>query len=439
MRTTSVAAAAVTLLVMACAPAIQGNAASIARLERQRAAHPNSEEAIRSLGIAYFKAKRFPEAHTLLQQAATMDPKDGVAALFLGLTAESQNDLATARTAYSTYLQVGRTRRVRAQLEARLAVLQRKQLEADLKKAIANEQQLASVPGSPRTVAVLPFSFSGPDTTLEPLERGFAELLTTDLSRSPALTVLDRARVQALLDELKLQQSGVTAEGTGVRAGRILRAGRLVRGALLQQGEQLRTDALVIDVPTTSTAGQAEDNRAIDQLFTMEKNIALDLFNALGITLTTAQRNAIEQRPTRSLAAFLAYSRGLELEDRGDYAGANLFYHEALRIDPNFGSAQQKAQSSQQLKSGTQVSATTVENSLKGTSEGDAVQLASGGNTGTSTAEQTAQGLVPSTAGDATAGPPSAAPKDPLEAFGGDQLTLSRIWATIPNPIKPQE
>jgi len=403
MRTTTLAAVGLTTLVMACAPVVQSSADAINRLERERAANATSESAARSLGIAYFKANRLPEARSILEQATTMDEKDGVAALYLGLTAEAENDLPAAKTAYTKYLKVGRTRGVRRQLEARLAVIQRKELELASKAAIADEQQLASVPGSPSTVAVLPFSFSGPDTSLKPLERGFAELLTTDLSVSNKLTVLDRARIQALLDEIKLQQSGATDENSGVRAGKMLSAGRLVRGSLLQEGNQLRTDALVIDVSTTSTAGEAADNRALDQLFTMEKNVALELFTTLGVTLTTTQRNAIEQRPTKSLAAFLSYSRGLELEDRGEYDAANRLYQQAVRIDPGFNKAQQKVQQTQAVIAGNQVSASTVEVSLRGTSEGAEVQAATGApTTPTSTAQTTAAGLNPSTAGNAT-------------------------------------
>src|SRR5213080_5130757 len=93
----------------------------------------------------------------------------------------------------------------------------------------------------------------------------------------------------------------------------------LVQRSILQQGPQLRVDAAVIEVPTTRVAGSTNDDRALDQLLTLEKNIALGLFQQLGVTLTTAERNAIEQRPTRSLAAFLAYSRGLLSEDEGRF------------------------------------------------------------------------------------------------------------------------
>src|SRR5690348_15869751 len=99
-----------------------------------------------------------------------------------------------------------------------------------------------------------------------------------------------------------------------MRAGKILQAGRLVQGAILQQNQQLRVDAAVIDVPTTRVAGATNDDVALDQFLTLEKNIALGLFQQLGITLTTASCHDIDHRPICSLAASVAYSRGLLLD-----------------------------------------------------------------------------------------------------------------------------
>src|SRR6476659_2878529 len=219
-----------------------------------------------------------------------------------------------------------------------VAALNRRQLADDARQAIERERTLGAVAGPPTTVAVLPLRFSGSDSSLRPLERGFAELLTTDLSRSSKLTVVERARIQTLLDELALQRSGQTDASTNVRAGRLLRAGRVVQGSILQVGgSELRVDAAVLDVPTTEVRGTTSGEDQLDQLFDLEKRIALGLFNQLGVTLTVAERNAIEQRPTRALAAFLAYSRGLTAEDDGRFDDAGRFYRDAIRLDPGFG------------------------------------------------------------------------------------------------------
>jgi len=434
----AVAAVFAGAVASACATTISGSAESITRLEHARAANPTSEEAARNLGIAYFKAGRYPDARTALQQAVSMNANDGVAALYLGMTAEAQNDLPAARTAYTSYLSVGKTRGAKKQITERLALLARKENEAAAKKAIAEEQRLSTTPGSPNTVAVLPFSFNGADTSLKPLERGFAELVTTDLSRSPNLTVVERERLQALLDEMALQQSGVAA-GSGVRAGKILQAGRLVGGNISQTGQnQLTASAFVTNVQTAQNIGRgATDQQAVDQLFTLEKNIVFGVFNDLGVTLTTAQRNAIEQRPTRSLQAFLAYSRGLELEDQGRFDDAARFFDNAARIDPSFGAAVQKGQEARNISAGAQVNSSTVESSLRGTSEGAAVSEATGASMGASAgggAGSIADGLNPSVAGGATSGQGSTSTqpmKDPSSATASDNPTTKTAKVTI--------
>jgi TolB-like protein len=406
----------------------------LARLEQARIEHPNSAPTLRSLGVAYYKAQRLDDARTTFDDATTLDPEDGVAALYLGLTAEAQGDLPAARAAYSTYLRVGRTDRVRSQLASRLAALSRKELEAASREAVANEARIGSVPGSPNTIAVLPFDFTGTDSTLKPLERGFAELLTTDLSRSPRLALVERVRVQSLLDELALQRGRSIDPATRGRAGRLLRAGRIVRGSIVQQGSRLRADALVVDVPTSKLTAQSGGDRELDELLTLETNIALDLLEKLGVTLTTAERDAVERRPTRSIAAFLAYSRGLELSDRGRFDEANRFFGEALRLDPAFEAAKQQARTSESILVGGKVNSASIEINLRGTPEGRAVAAAARGiaapifDPAGGIAHVTVSSLNPSAAGNATesasggrgAGKPT---KDPASGTGADNVT----------------
>src|SRR5207237_9708645 len=133
---------------------------------------------------------------------------------------------------------------------------------------------------------------------------------------------------QALVDESALQQCGATDSSTNVRAGKIIQAGRIVNGQIVQNAERLRVDAAIVNTQTSSVAGGAANENTLEQLFSIEKAIVLQLFDSLGVRLTTAERNAIEQRPTRSMQAFLAYSRGLKLEDQRRYDHARRSYQD---------------------------------------------------------------------------------------------------------------
>ena len=437
----------------ACATGGMTAGESVSKLEQQQKSSPSSAAVNRSLGIAYYKASRYQDARTSLETATRFDPKDGTTALYLGLSAEELGDVPAAKSAYSSYIQYGRTSRVRSQLQSRLAALTRKEIAADAKAAVRQEARLAGQPASPSVIAVMPLRFSGPDSSLRPLERGFADLLTTDLARSSQLTLVERSRMQALLDEIHLQKSGATDAASNVRAGKLVRAGRVVQGSLNQVGAfDLRADAAVVDVSTSQIRGTANASDQLEAVFNLEKKLALDLFTQLGVSLSPAERNTIEQRPTRSMQAFLAYSRGLTAEDEGRYDDAGRFFNEAVRVDPGFQSAQQKSQAVRQVSAGATVTAASVEVSLKGTAEGAVVTAATQGNapSGTtttaglgSTVQTTAGDLNPSATAAATGAaasggsilsPPGS--KDPVSAgTGSDNPTgTARVTIVVKRP-----
>lgn len=376
----AIAALALPALLAPAAAHGQQQGAAIARLEQSRDRNPASAATLRALGVAYYKAGRWAEARTVLTKARELAPKDGVVALYLGMAAEQQGDLATAREAYTSYLTVGRTSRTRTQLRARLAALTRQEIALAARASIANEAALASEPGAPTTIAVLPLRFTGADSSLIPLERGLAELLVTDLSRSAKLTILERERVQALVSELQLAGTPAADPSVAPRSGRLLRAGRIVQGAILQLPNRgLDVNASVVDVPTSAVASSIQETDRLDALFALEKKVALRLFDALGVTLTPAERAQVDERPTRSMAAFLAYSAGLVAEDAGRLEEAQRLYESAARQDPAFRAAMQRQARVEAARLGGQLSTAQVEASIAGTSEGAVVASAERG------------------------------------------------------------
>jgi TolB-like protein len=395
----ALAGAALTALA-ACAAGPRPDA--IPRLERTATAQPNDPGAARGLGIAYYKAGRFADARRQLERAVRLDAKDGTSALYLGLTDEQLHDIPAAKSAYTAYVKYGKTAKIKTQIQARLAALTRQELQLAARAAVQQEQQISAQPTSRKTVAVLPLRFVGSDTTLQPLERGLAELVTTDLARSHELTVVERARMQAIVDEMKLQSSGQTDSSTNVRAGRIIAAGSVVNGQIAQTEQRLRVDAAIINTSTSQLAGGAENENTLEQLFAIEKSIVLQLFDSLGVRLTSAERDSFQLRPTRSLQAFLAYSRGLRLEDQGQYDDAARSFQQAARIDPGFSQAITHASQSASIAQGSTMTTASIETSLQGTAEGQQADQSANGTTGSGTAGTAANEVNPSQSQGAT-------------------------------------
>lgn len=379
MRHTRFVFVAFLLAVAAPAAAAQGSDA-VARLEARRDANPRNVAALRALGVAYFKAERFADARSVLDQARQLDPRDGVSALYAGLAAERLEDYTGAKLAYNDYLRNGRSRRTRTDIQRRLVALARVEVVAAAKVAVANEATLAQEPSDPQTIAVPPFKFSGPDAeTLAPLERGFAELMITDLSRSAQLTVVERDRMQAIADEIRLGASDRVDAASAVRAGKLIRAGRLVNGSLVQAGQQLTVESNVIDVATSQLAEPVSATNQLDNFFVLQKQLVFRVFEQLGVTLTPAERQLVDRQATTNFNAFLSYSRGLMASDDGRFEDAARYFQEARSLDPGFGAAGVRFQAAQQAALGAEVSAASVEGGLSG-SESEVVSSATTGD-----------------------------------------------------------
>lgn len=354
----------------------------LARLEQAVQLAPQSAAALRALGIAYHERGRDAEAREVLARAQGLAPEDGTVALFLGLSAERQGDYAAARAAYTTYVKVGRTKKVRQQLEQRLHALARLEMAAEARVAVAREAELGTAAGPTTTVAVLPFAFHGSDTTLQPLARALSELLAIDLGAVKALTVVERLQMTALLDELALQRSGAVDTASAVRAGRLARAGSLVQGAVTQlDGGSVRADAAVVNVATTGDMGTARESDELDAIFAMEKRLARGVIAALGVRLTAEEQARLAESPTRNLKAFLHFGAGLMAEDGGRLDAAEDHYRHAVRLDPGFGLARQRSAAAASARQGASVSSATVRASLQGSAEGAVVTAAANGET----------------------------------------------------------
>jgi TolB-like protein len=223
-------------------------------------------------------------------------------------------------------------------IAARFPILERQELVLAARNAITNELSVARTAPRPGTIAVFPFTYQGRDPGFEPLGRAIAEMVVTDLSQTDRLVVLERMRVQLLLDEMELGQFGLADPATGARSGRLLGAERIVQGSLnIPDDDQARMQAMIVGtVSGEPVAPPAVEQDEIQRLFEVEKRLVFDLYASLGIQLAAAERDRISRTPTNNIQALLAFGQCLEAEDVGDYRAAITFCQQAVTIDPNF-------------------------------------------------------------------------------------------------------
>lgn len=347
------AAAALLLALSACAPAmIAPSTASpedVARAEAEFGRDTTRVDAALQLAQVYRAADRNQDALLRLERLQERRPDDAEVVLLLGLTYEDLEQFARARELYQRYIEVGSSASLKRDLRGRLPLLRRQELELAVRAALQDEERLRNQPLRPRTVAVFPFQFLSQDSTYAPLSRALAELLSTDLSLTNRVSVLERLQSQLLLDELRLSQTSLADPATAARGGRLLGAERIVQGTLTGTGDQLRLDAAVVRVDQGENRTALSEADEVRQLFDMEKRLALRIYESMGIELTPAERETILQRPTENLQAILAYGRGLQAADVGNYAEAARQFAQAASLDPRFVAAGDAARTASQM------------------------------------------------------------------------------------------
>jgi TolB-like protein len=229
---------------------------------------------------------------------------------------------------------------IKRRLNGNLHFYEMRLLDRAAREALQAETNYGDTALDPAAIAVVTFKNAG-DSRYDPLQKGLADMVITDLSQVISLKVVERVMTQKISEELALSQTGATENDTRVRTARILRAARVVGGTF----KGIDTSSLglrggFVDTKTGAVTAVDKIDGTPAKFFELEKRFVFNLIDKLGIRLTEAERRQIEVIPTENILAFLAYSKGLDAEDRGDFAAAQGFYAEAAQQDPSFAKAQ---------------------------------------------------------------------------------------------------
>jgi tetratricopeptide (TPR) repeat protein len=384
---------------------------ALAELELAKKENPDDPRVFRDLGIAQYSKLDFGDAIQNLLQAFFQDSTDGRTLFYLGTAFEITKKYDMAMDIYRRYTDVNPSSNIRSSIEGRMEKLMRLKMEMAAEQALAEEASIQVNGFSDSTIAVLYFQNMGKNPELDPVQKGLADMVITDLSRVKKLKVVERLRLQKLLEEMNLGMTGLVDDRTAPRIGKLLGASLLVKGTFMDlTGEKLRIDAGLIPVKKSSKFQTSHVEDQLQMIFKMEKELVFKVIERLGIRLTQEERDAIEIPATENLLAFMAYSNALDYEDRGMYDQAAEFYREAIKLDPNFTQVQEKLTVSENLSVSTMDAAEFEQ------------QLASPGTEYTASSTVSPSGEAeqkePSGSAESTAGEEAAAVSPGQEVFG---------------------
>jgi TolB-like protein len=209
-------------------------------------------------------------------------------------------------------------------------------------KQVFEQEKSLKVTVAPNALAVLYFSNLTRQRDLDPLQKGIAIMLITDLSKVKSLTVVERIHLQALLEEMKLGETGLVNKDTAPSVGKLLGAHWLVGGNIQSaQANLLQVKSDILDVPTTQITEQPGAQGIMDELLRMEKDLVFEIVKSLEIEPSPQEEVELRKPITTNIKALLAFSRCIDESDRKNYQEAANFCQAALINDPSFTLAQQ--------------------------------------------------------------------------------------------------
>lgn len=206
-------------------PALLDARADQAEAARVRA---SMAETLRA-GLEAFKDGRYDESRVKLEEVRSVVPGETLVTYYLGLIALEQKDNDAALRLLQQYAREDPEGAAAREVPKTLTLLASSQLQQEVSTALARETEVVAAPPEPGSIAVHAFVSRGSDA-YRAMAKGLAAMIIADLGKVPGLKVLEREKVQVLLDEMKIGDAGLADPAWAVRSGRLMRAEKVIVG-----------------------------------------------------------------------------------------------------------------------------------------------------------------------------------------------------------------
>ncbi len=173
------------------------------------------------------------------------------------------------------------------------------------------------------TVAVLPFASLNQDPESVGLTGGLHDAVITQLSRLGGLQVRSRTSV--------MKYQGWTG---GLRPiADELGVGLVLEGTVQRVGHRLVVNAQLVDARNDTHLWVTTLDRTSEDLFTLQSEIAQQVVEALRLTITPDERQALTTAPTRDKLAYAMYLQARQLRARATNFTSDSPGYVSLRVD----------------------------------------------------------------------------------------------------------
>jgi non-specific serine/threonine protein kinase len=199
-------------------------------------------------------------------------------------------------------------------------------------RRVAVKEKGDSDPGTKQTgksVAVLYFENQSGSKEDEYLRDGITEDVITELAKIRGLNIFSRPTVLAFRDKTV----------TPLQVGQQLGAAYVLTGTLRRAGARLRINAQLIDTRTDFPLWSERFDREMKDVFEVQDEMARKIAEALRVTLSPEELEALAVKPTDNPQAYDLYLQGKRYArrlTRQDVEFALQMFQNAVTLDPSF-------------------------------------------------------------------------------------------------------
>src|SRR6201998_1728715 len=195
--------------------------------------------------------------------------------------------------------------------------------------AAATDSKAGTQKTGPKSLAVLYFENLSGVKEDEYLRDGITEDIITELSKIRGLNTYSRPTVLAFRDKTV----------TPGQIGQQLKAAYVLTGSLRRSGSRLRITTELAGTHTEFPLWSERYDREMKDVFEVQDEIARKIAEALRVTLSPQELEALAIKPTENLQAYDLYLRGKRYarrQTRQDLEFALQMFENAVAMDPSF-------------------------------------------------------------------------------------------------------
>lgn len=161
------------------------------------------------------------------------------------------------------------------------------------------------------SIAILEFENRSGDMKLEHLKCGISGMITTDITRIQDITVVERAKLNMILQEINFNRSKYVDQSTAVKIGKLLSASYLLTGAYYTDQNKIRIDVRLINTERGVVVYTEIVEGKTDDFFKLEHQLITAILKNMKPSITEKELEYLRKQKELAMSPAEMFSNAL--------------------------------------------------------------------------------------------------------------------------------